>query len=433
MALSRLNGGGACPRMASDLTFTGERFVPACAGEIAYEHWHRYAFARRYAKGARVLDAACGEGYGTALLGTIAAEAVGIDIDAAAIRHAQSTYGTGRIRFVEGSCTRIPLPDASFDMVVSFETIEHLEAVDQPRMLAEFSRVLKPDGLLVISSPNKRLYSDARGYVNAFHRHELYRDGLCAMLSSAFPAQRWFHQRVASWSEIWREGVGEGVGEKLSQSVEAWLGEPGRVSPYVAPEGMYFIVVAARAAGALPAAAVHGSLFTDAEETEQKRAQANASEVLRQDALLKERDAALDRQTAHVHHLEALIAQRDAGLDQQTAHVRHLEALIAERERIIADKDGQLAALDAVREQREQLIALRDRELAARDVVLATTQAQVEALERECRRQDEAMIASAAAFDAERSALRKEIATAQSLSWWLAMTWHRLRVWLRGR
>ncbi|MEP6997804.1 MAG: methyltransferase domain-containing protein [Betaproteobacteria bacterium] len=415
--------------MASDLTFTGERFVPACVGEIAYEHWHRYAFARRYAEGARVLDAACGEGYGTALLGTMAAEAVGIDIDAAAIRHAQSTYGTGRIRFVEGSCTLIPLPDASLDMVVSFETIEHLEAADQPRMLAEFARVLKPDGLLVISSPNKRLYSDARGYVNEFHRHELYRDGLCALLSGAFPAQRWFHQRLASWSEIWREGAGEGVGE----GIEAWLGESGRVSPYAAPEGMYFIVVAARAAGALPDEAVRGSLFTDAEETEQKRAQANASEVLRQDALLKERDAALDRQTAHVHHLEALIAQRDAALDQQTGQVRHLEALIAERERIIADKDGQLAALDAVREQREQLIALRDRELAARDVVLAATQAQVEALERECRRQDDAMIASAAAFDAERSALRKEIAAGQSLGWWLALPWHRLRLWLRGR
>jgi len=152
--------------MATDLIFTGERFVPACAGEIAYEHWHRYAFARRFVEGRRVLDAACGEGYGTALLGTTAAEAVGVDIDAGSIRHAQSSYGSGRIRFVEGSCTRLPFPDASFDVVASFETIEHLDAADQPPMLSEFARVLKPDGLLIISSPNKRVYSDARGYVN---------------------------------------------------------------------------------------------------------------------------------------------------------------------------------------------------------------------------------------------------------------------------
>jgi len=400
--------------MATDLIFTGERFVPACAGEIAYEHWHRYAFARRFVEGRRVLDAACGEGYGTALLGTTAAEAVGVDIDAGSIRHAQSSYGSGRIRFVEGSCTRLPFPDASFDVVASFETIEHLDAADQPPMLSEFARVLKPDGLLIISSPNKRVYSDARGYVNEFHRHELNRDGLAGLLGKAFPAQRWFHQRVESWSAIWGEGSGEGI--------EALLGDAGRVSPYAPPEGMYFIVVAARAPGALPAVTLHGSLFTDAEETEQKRALANAGEVLRQDALLKERDAALDR---------------------QTAHVLHLESLIAERERIIGDKDSQLAALDAARQQREQLIALRDRELGERDQrlaeldsAIAALRAQVDELKQALGRQDDAI----KAFDAERAALRQQLASRddaivarQSLRWWLSLPLHRLRLWLNGR
>jgi SAM-dependent methyltransferase len=355
-----------------------------------------------------VLDAACGEGYGTALLGAKAAEAVGVDIDADSIRHARSAYGSATIRFVEGSCTELPFAEASFDVAVSFETIEHLEAADQPAMLAEFARVLKPAGLLIISSPNKRLYSDARDYVNEFHRHELYRDGLAALLAKAFPAQRWFHQQVAPWSSIWSED--EGVG------VEAWLGDAGRVSPYVPPEGMYFIVVAARTPAALPAAAMRGSLFTDAEETEQKRAQANASEVLRQDALLKDRDGALDR---------------------QTAHIRHLEALIAERERVIAGKDSQLTELDSVRQQREQLIALRDRELAERDRMLTehaeTIRSQIDALERERRRQGDVLIA----FDAERTALRQEIASRdraiaarQTFRWWLSLPWRRLSVWV---
>jgi ubiquinone/menaquinone biosynthesis C-methylase UbiE len=397
--------------MASDLTFTGERFLPACAGEIAYEHWHRYAFARRYAEGRRVLDAACGEGYGTALLGTKAAEAVGVDIDAGSIRHAQSTYGSATIRFVEGSCTELPLPDASFDVVVSFETIEHLDAADQQPMLAEFARVLKPAGLLIISSPNKRRYSDARDYINEFHRHELYRDGLAELLAKAFPAQRWFHQDVAPWSSIWSEDEGD--------RVEAWLGDAGRVSSYVPPEGMYFIVVAARTSAALPASAVRGSFFTDAEETEQKRAQANASEVLRQDALLKDRDAALDRQTAHVHHLEALIA---------------------ERERVIADKDGQLAALDAACQQREELIELRDRELVGRDRMVAERDRmlaeQTATLEHERRQHDDAW----KAFDAERTVLRQEIvsrdeaiAVRQTIRWWLSVPWRRLGRWLQGR
>jgi hypothetical protein len=262
--------------------------------------------------------------------------------------------------------------------------------------------------LLIISSPNKRRYSDARDYVNEFHRHELYRDGLADLLAKAFPAQRWFHQHVAPWSSIWSED--EGVG------VEAWLGDAGRVSPYVPPEGMYFIVVAARTPAALPAAAMRGSLFTDAEETEQKRAQANASEVLRQDALLKDRDGALDR---------------------QTAHIRHLEALIAEREGVIAGKDSQLTELDSVRQQREQLIALRDRELAERDRMLTehaeTIRSQIDALERERRRQGDVLIA----FDAERTALRQEIASRdraiaarQTFRWWLSLPWRRLSVWV---
>jgi len=203
------------------------------------------ALARQRPHARLVLVGPDPEGYGTALLGTKAAEAVGVDIDAGSIRHAQSTYGSATIRFVEGSCTELPLPDASFDVVVSFETIEHLDAADQQPMLAEFARVLKPAGLLIISSPNKRRYSDARDYINEFHRHELYRDGLAELLAKAFPAQRWFHQDVAPWSSIWSEDEGD--------RVEAWLGDAGRVSSYVPPEGMYFIVVAARTSAAFSA------------------------------------------------------------------------------------------------------------------------------------------------------------------------------------
>src|SRR5438093_3677742 len=153
---------------------TGERFLPSCSGEIAYEHWHRYAFARRFVAGKRVLDAACGEGYGTGLLGGVAANVIGIDIDIATIDRARATYGDGkRIRFIASSCTGLPLPSASFDVVVSFETIEHLVAADQLAMLIEFARVLTPDGLLLMSSPNRRLYSDGRNYVNPHHLREL--------------------------------------------------------------------------------------------------------------------------------------------------------------------------------------------------------------------------------------------------------------------
>jgi SAM-dependent methyltransferase len=360
----------------TDLTFTGERFLPGCAGEIAYEHWHRYAFARRFAVGKRVLDAACGEGYGTALIGAVAAAAVGVDIDAAAVAHATARYGAAdRMRFVECSCVALPLPDAAFDMVMSFETIEHLAAADQPRMLAEFARVLAPDGILVISSPNKRLYSDARGYRNEFHLHELYRDDLVRALAPVFPAQRWHHQRVGHWSTIWSEDPGV--------DVEAWLSDAGAVVPYVTAEGMYFVVVAARSAAALPPPTPRISLFTDAEESELRRADDNAREVIRLDALLKERDAAADR---------------------QTAHIRHLESLTAERERIIGDIDRRLTELNAVREQRDAQLAETARVIAENKRAMAEDKLAIAAQER-------------------------VIAYQQSFRGWITQPWRRVRRW----
>jgi len=132
--------------------FTGERYLPGVVGEIAYEHCHRYAFARRFVAGRRVLDAACGEGYGSALLADVARHVVGVDIDSAVVAGASSRYGgRGNLEFRAASVTTLPLADASVDAVVSFETIEHLEAADQPAMLAEFARVLAPDGILILS------------------------------------------------------------------------------------------------------------------------------------------------------------------------------------------------------------------------------------------------------------------------------------------
>ncbi len=328
-----------------ELSFTGERFLPGCVGEIAYEHWHRYAFARRFVAGKRVLDAACGEGYGTALLSNLASTVVGVDIDAATVAHADARYGDGaRVRFVEGSCAALPLPDASVDVVVSFETIEHLREADQSRMLDEFARVLVPGGLLVISSPNKRLYSDERGYVNEFHLNELYRDSFARLLAPAFPAQRWYHQRVATWSGIWPEDA--------AVEVEGWIAGAGGVAPYIGSEGMYFVVVAARSPEALPLTASLVSLLSDAEDSEGKRAATNAREVLRLDALLKASNETVER-------LEAVVAEHDRRVDDSARLLAEEKRQVAERERVNGVLQTEIARLNDVLDARERVISYR--------------------------------------------------------------------------
>src|SRR6185295_4342268 len=264
--------------MSDDLTFTGERFVPGVGGEIVYEHVHRYAFARRYAAGKRVLDAACGEGYGSALLATVAREVTGVDIDGPTIAHAREAYRSIRnLTFVQGSAAELPMPDASVDVVVSFETIEHLDGSDQPRMLAEFSRVLTDDGVLVLSAPNRPEYSESRGYVNPYHRHEHDRAELERLLKVTFPAIAWHAQRVWLGSTVWREGGGA--------DAEALTGDAAHVEAASVPVPMYFLVVAARRPDALPPPAPALSLFSDAGETELKRAAASVAEAIRLDGL----------------------------------------------------------------------------------------------------------------------------------------------------
>ncbi len=317
--------------MPAAIDFTGERYIPGAAGEIAYEHCHRYAFARRFVAGRRVLDAACGEGYGTALLGAVAADAVGVDIDAATVAHAAGVHGARpNVGYVHGSVTALPFAAASFDAVVSFETIEHLDAADQLRMIEEFARVLSPGGLLLLSSPDKRRYSDERGHRNPFHRHELSRDALARLLDAAFPHRRWFQQQPVSASAIWGEAAAG------AEDCEAWSGGPDAIVPAVVADGLYHVVVAAASAAALPPPGPRLSLYADRDDSEQKRARRNAAEVLRLDRLLAERDAALDR---------------------QAAHVVHLEALVDERERIVEERDAQLIAVNAARESFERSLA----------------------------------------------------------------------------
>ena len=177
--------------MSDGLEFTGERFVPGTPGEIWYEHWHRYHFAAALVTGRDVLDVACGEGYGSALLARTARHVVGADIAPAVIGHARARYGAAtNLEFRRADCKILPFPDASFDVVVSFETIEHIGG--QETFLDEVRRVLRPEGFLVLSCPNPIEYTNKRGVINEFHVHEPERTELAALLAPRFTHTAWY-------------------------------------------------------------------------------------------------------------------------------------------------------------------------------------------------------------------------------------------------
>ncbi|GEM_PF-393931 len=178
----------------------GERYLPEFKGTIELEHLHRYKLAKMLAVGRDVLDIACGEGYGASILVESAKSVVGVDISPDAVEHAKSNYSDPRITFKVGSVTDIPIPNDSVDMVVSFETIEHLE--DHDGMMHEIRRVLRPNGLLIISSPNKREYSDRTGYSNPFHVRELYTAEFMALVSRYFSLTKRYGQKLSASSLI---------------------------------------------------------------------------------------------------------------------------------------------------------------------------------------------------------------------------------------
>ncbi|MEI7740987.1 MAG: class I SAM-dependent methyltransferase [bacterium] len=184
------------------MQFTGERFLPEISGEIKYEHWHRYLLANELIKGEKVLDLACGEGYGSSLLAESAGEVTGIDIDTETIAHAKNTYSQTRknLNFIKGSAEKIPVESGSFDAVVSFETIEHVNSPET--MITEVRRVLKPNGIFIVSTPNKFVYSD-HSEKNPFHLHELYLEEFYRALKNKFKSVEILGQRLSTASFIY--------------------------------------------------------------------------------------------------------------------------------------------------------------------------------------------------------------------------------------
>jgi O-antigen biosynthesis protein len=236
------------------LEWTGERFLPWIKqSTIAYEHLHRYAYAKTLVKNKRVLDLACGEGYGSKLLASTASSVVGIDVDENVIGHASEKYGCEKLCFLTGLMTAVPIQENHcFDVIVCFEAIEHIE--NQNGLLTEAKRLLAPDGLLIVSTPNKARYGGESPEQNPFHVKELHFTEFEGLLSRYFRNLKFLGQRVHPASSIWpigapgANGFHEFVIERGSSEFE-FIGTDKRVA-------LYFIAVASDASVSPPPSSV---------------------------------------------------------------------------------------------------------------------------------------------------------------------------------
>jgi len=182
--------------------FTGERVVEGGTPErIWLDHVARYEFANEFAKGKCVLDIACGTGYGSIVLCRSGAkEVIGVDISDEAINFARAEYRMNGLEYRVGDVLDINFPQNYFDVITCFETIEHVRS--QEKAFAELHRVLKPEGLLIISSPNRKLTSPGRSIndhpANPFHTTEYSTSEFISVLKKYFEILEVYGQRGRS-------------------------------------------------------------------------------------------------------------------------------------------------------------------------------------------------------------------------------------------
>lgn len=184
-----------------------ERMVPSKhkGSGIYGEHVARYMAATDLVEGKVVLDIASGSGYGTEILSRHAKSIIGVDVSQGAIDFAKKEYSGKNITYKKSDGKTIPLPDNTFDVVVSFETIEHLE--DYKFFMQEIKRVLKDDGLFILSTPNELEFAEG----NHFHLHEFEQDELIGLAKEYYTDVKPFFQ--STW-------IGNLVGTKQEMTKE---------------------------------------------------------------------------------------------------------------------------------------------------------------------------------------------------------------------
>lgn len=345
------------------MKFTGERFVPEVHGDIELEHRHRYLQACTLAKGKVVLDIASGEGYGSAMLAEHALQVIGVDISAQAVAHAQQRYQGDNLEYRVGSCAAIPLPDASVDLLVSFETIEHHD--QHQEMMQEIRRVLRKDGVLLISSPDKMSYSDVPGSHNEFHVKELYQHEFKQLLEGYFDNIAYFGQRILFGSGIFAQSETTALNSYWQQEDTIQI-TSGIAKP------LYWIALASNRT--LPQ--LEASFF------EQPIEDADVVSALRTAVEHRENDVVLHKKwVAHLENDIAVYQQRalelQASLQEQTESAHNAATQLQQQQQAQEKLDAELTTIKSLHQQSQAELEAAQAEIKSLHQQLKTYQQSV--------------------------------------------------------
>jgi O-antigen biosynthesis protein len=286
------------------IEWTGERLVPwAPDYQTVYEHLHRYHFAAPACAGKRVLDLASGEGYGSAILGKVASEVIGIDIDHASVEHARLHHESDNVHFLEGSMLdSSALGGEQFDVVVCFEALEHVD--DHATLLDVVCGALREGGIFFVSTPDRTVYS--RDYHNPVHVHELDPVEVREYLSRRFASVVLYGQVVATGSLM--QALDQV--KQTTADLIAVAGE-GEDWPRRAQIEFPYLVAVASSSRLKELPAVSTLVDTDALLARRPTPEA--------ERLARSQDQEIDRLRVHIDHLEDVVrtlARERAALEQ---------------------------------------------------------------------------------------------------------------------
>ncbi len=343
--------------MKSDEIFTGERFVPGIQDrKLEIEHYQRYLSVRKLAEGKCILDAACGEGYGSNILAETAKEVIAIDLDKDAVSRARKLYnGRENLSFRQGNIENLDLPDHCIDIVVSFETIEHVFEETQNKFLAEIDRVLKANGILIMSTPNKAVYTDMHNYKNKFHMKEFYHDEFVSFLRKKFQYVQLYNQSFRVLSVI----------DSCDRS-DKLIDYYSREQKYN-DKGKYYIAIASHEKlNKLPFASLYVDNLNEYDENIDRILTLQKEEEVRNDHI-KHLNVELENQKNIIHNLQEENEARNQHIKKLDGELENAGGIIQKLQNENDDRNHHIDYLDSVIIQNKNKIEAYEAEIEAKD------------------------------------------------------------------